>query len=179
MSRNLFIIVPTLLIAMKAMGSVTIQGINHGEVHMQGRIVEAACAIEMNSREQTVDMEVIPLVQLMNPSASISRPFSIRFIKCVLERSNRSSWSLLQAFRITFDGSQDGDLLRVEGEAKGIGLKIIDEAGNSVQLGEAMPVRMFRPGDNELRYTMHLLSNNTLLRVGAFHSIVRFKMDYY
>lgn len=38
----------------------------HGIVRMQGSIITTACAIDTKSRDQTIDMSVLPINQLVN-----------------------------------------------------------------------------------------------------------------
>lgn len=167
-----------LLTVVSVPASSVAREIGWGTVSMQGSIVETACAIEMNSREQVVDMKTVPVGQMARKGEGIPRPFKIRLINCTPQRvnPNQLSW---QSFSVTFDGIPDGNLIRVEGDAEGVGLQIVDEWGNVARPGEAMPLQDIKPGNHELRYTMHLLPNNRPLRAGYFRSVVRFKMDYY
>lgn len=149
-----------------------------GRITMEGSIIETACAIEMNSRDQVIEMVTIPVSKIARDGRGIAKPFVIRLVNCTLHRVDPSlpDW---QAFRITFDGTPDGDLLGVEGDARGVGLQIKDRRGNVALPGVAMPPAELSPGNKLLQYTMNLVPNRQVLRAGEYRSTVRFKMDYY
>lgn len=149
-----------------------------GRVTLQGSIIETACTIEMNSRDQVIEMITMPVANIARDGRGIVKPFFIRLINCTLQRYDPAlpDW---QAFRVTFDGTPDGNLLGVEGQARGVGLQIKDHRGNIAFPGVPLPPSALSPGDKILHYTMNLVSNNQRLRAGEYRSTVRFKMDYY
>ncbi|MGG7955204.1 fimbrial protein [Klebsiella aerogenes] len=167
-----------LLTAINIPGAAVARTMGWGTVSMQGSIVETACAIEMNSREQIVDLQVVPVSLLASTGAGVPHPFKIRLINCTQQRVNPNlpPW---RSFSVTFDAVSDGGLIRVDGDAEGVGLQIVDEWGNVARPGKEMPLNDIKPGNYDLHYTMHLLANNKPLRAGFFRSVVRFKMDYY
>ncbi|UNX72894.1 fimbrial protein [Klebsiella aerogenes] len=178
MGKTLLILKFILLTLVNISAANAVREVGRGTVSMQGSIVETACAIEMNSREQTVDMKTVSVGQISRRGDGIPYPFKIRLINCTPQRVNPNYLPWL-SFSVTFDGKHDGNLLGVEGDAEGVGLQIIDEWGNVARPGKSMPLQDIKPGNYELRYTMHLLPNNRPLRAGYFRSVVRFKMDYY
>jgi type 1 fimbria pilin len=149
-----------------------------GRILMEGSIIETACAIEMNSRDQAIEMITIPITKIAQDGRGIPKPFVIRLINCTLQRVDQSLPDF-QLFRVTFDGVPDGNLLGVEGEARGVGLQIKDHSGNIALPGVPLPPAEITPGDKVLHYTMNLVPNNQKLQAGEYRSTVRFKMDYY
>ncbi|MBC3252359.1 type 1 fimbrial protein [Serratia fonticola] len=147
-----------------------------GRVSMQGSIIDTACAIAVDSREQSIDMGVIPLADIIRDGQGYSKPFSIRLISCVLDRSNNESW---KHFQVTFDGDPEGDLFGVHGGASGVGLQISDSLGNIASPGKALPLMEILPGDRQLNYSMKLVANNHALKSGDYFSSIRFKLDYF
>ncbi|MGG8041373.1 fimbrial protein [Klebsiella aerogenes] len=151
----------------------------HGRVNMQGSIIDTPCAIDVNSRDQTIDMAVIPVGQIIRDNHGPERAFHIRLINCTLTplRPNSPDWS---KFRITFDGPSTGqNLFRVSGDARGVGLQIADTAGAVAIPGEAMPAAELLIGNMQLNYTLRLMSNREHLRAGAYRTTIRFKLDYF
>lgn len=148
-----------------------------GRVVMEGSIIETACAIEMNSREQVIEITTVSTSLLVKNRRAIAKPFAIRLIKCTLPGFEPfiPDW---QAFRATFDGIKDGALLGIEGEAQGVGLQIKDQLGNIAFPGAPLPLAELSSGDKLLQYTINLLPNHQILRAGEYRSTVRFKMDY-
>lgn len=148
-----------------------------GRVNMQGAIIDTACAIAAGSREQTIDMETLPVGQIVRDGQGLTKPFSIELINCVLERAgNKPNW---KNFQVTFDGHADGDLFGVQGEARGIGLKITDNNGHVVIPGVPLPMEEIVPGNMTLNYFMTLIPNHQPLKAGTYFSTVRFKLDYF
>ncbi|OKB67959.1 pilin [Serratia marcescens] len=147
-----------------------------GRVNMQGSIIDTACAIAVESREQTIDMEVVPLAEIIRDGQGHSKPFSIELVNCILERAGKEDW---KQFQVTFDGDADGGLFGVRGDASGIALQIVDPYGNIAIPGRPMPLHDIVPGNMQLNYTLKLVANNHALKAGDYFSSVRFKLDYF
>ncbi|MCX8986044.1 fimbrial protein [Citrobacter portucalensis] len=147
-----------------------------GRVNMQGAIIDTACAIVVNSREQTIDMGVLSLSDFIRDGHGHSRPFSIDLVNCITERPGKKGW---KKFQVTFDGESNGKLFCVNGDASGVALQIIDTQGNVAIPGKAMPSMDIIPGDNKMGYVMRLVTNNQTLKSGYYLSSIRFKLDYF
>nr|WP_181375177.1 fimbrial protein [Pectobacterium carotovorum]ALG88717.1 PAP fimbrial minor pilin protein precursor [Pectobacterium carotovorum] len=147
-----------------------------GRVNMQGSIIDTACAIALDSREQTIDMGVVPVADIVRDGQSRSKPFSIDLVDCVLDRQGKEDW---KHFKMTFDGDKDGGLFGVHGGASGVGLQISDDLGNIVSPGEALPFVDVIPGSTQLNYSLKLVANNNALKPGDYFSSIRFKLDYF
>jgi hypothetical protein len=59
-----------------------------GGVNMQGSIIDTACAIAVDSRDQTIAMGVVPLADIIRDGQGHTQPFSIKLINCVVKRPN-------------------------------------------------------------------------------------------
>lgn len=149
-----------------------------GRVNMIGSIIETACAIDTTSRDQTINMGVIPISQIARDGQGIIRPFSIRLVNCLLSRNNKSlpNW---RHFKITFDGHHEAGFFAVTGAAKGVALQISDSQGNIATPGSPLPSGKIQPSEMLLNYSFRLVSNQQLLLAGEYNSTVKFKMDYY
>ncbi|MGQ5793292.1 fimbrial protein [Serratia sp. IR-2025] len=147
-----------------------------GKVNMQGAIIDSACAIAVESREQTIDMETLPLSDIIRDGQGHSKNFSIRLNNCVLERPGKKNW---KHFQVTFDGEADGRLFGVMGEASGVALQITNPNGVVAVPGEALPIGDISPGDMQLDYTMKLVANNHALKAGDYFSLIKFRLDYF
>ncbi|ROR08830.1 fimbrial protein [Erwinia sp. JUb26] len=149
-----------------------------GRVNMIGSIIDAACAIDINSIDQTIDMGVVPVSRIVRDGQSVKKNFSINLINCVLNKSDKDS-TRWQYFTITFDGLNDDGLFSVEGDAKGIAIKIIDNSGSIARPGLALPPGKIESGDISLNFSMQLVSNHRALQAGDYNAVIKFKMDYY
>ena len=151
----------------------------HGRVNMHGLIVDSPCAIAVESRDQTIEMNTVPLGKIIRDGAGSYKSFSIRLVNCVLHSTvpNKPDWT---RFQVTFDGPvTDGDLFALNGDARGLGLEIADTAGNRVQPGVPVPAAALQPGTLSLDYNLRLMGNHQKLRSGAYYTTVRFKLDYF
>ena len=129
------------------------------------------------SRNQTIDMDTIPLGQIIRDGQGMTKPFSIELVNCILERpENKPDWKF---FQVTFDGYAEGALFGVQGDARGVALEIKDSSGTAVIPGKPLPMEGIIPGNRVLNYSMTLMPNHQPLKVGAYFSTVRFKLDYF
>lgn len=147
-----------------------------GRVNMQGSIIDTACAIAVDSHEQSIDMGAIPLADIIRDGQGHSKPFSINLVNCVLERPGKEDW---KHFQVIFDGDLDGNLFSIRGDASGVGLQISDSLGNIASPGKALPFVDITPGSMQLNYSLKLVANNHALKSGDYFSSIRFKVDYF
>jgi type 1 fimbria pilin len=158
-------------------GTMTMAGLAEGSVRMQGSIIETACAIDVGSRDQTIDMGSLPVSQIRRDGQGPAHPFVIRLVKCALERASptHSDW---QYFRVTFDGLHQRNLFGVNGQAKGVGLEIRRQDGEVALPGLAMSPQEIVPGTRDLAFQLRLVANQAPLVSGLYQSQLRFKLDY-
>lgn len=150
----------------------------HGRVNVQGSIVEVPCAIDTQSRDQSVDMGVTPTAVIARDGRGISRPFHIRLVNCHLARldTGRPDWRF---FRATFDGDNERDLFALAGTARGVALELVDSEGSIAHPGLPLPPGTLVEGEQQLNYTLRLVGNRKALDAGSFRTTLRFRMDYY
>ncbi|QNQ55438.1 fimbrial protein [Serratia liquefaciens] len=164
------------LLSITAQAAVNTQG--WGKVNMQGSIVDTACAIAVHNRDQTIDMGVIPVSDIIRDGQGRSQPFLIELVNCVLERANSKlpDW---KQFQVTFEGDAEGDLFGVRGEASGVALQITDTKGDVAMPGTPLPLKDIIRDDFQLHYSLKLVANNHALKTGDYFSSIRFKLDYF
>lgn len=149
-----------------------------GRVNMQGAIIDTACAIATESRDQIIAMGITPVADIVRDGRGKEVPFSIELVNCVLERADKKlpDW---RQFQVTFDGHNEGDMFGVNGDVSGLAIKITDATGNIARPGMPLPAMDILPGNYRLNFSMSLVSNKQVLKAGSYFSSVRFKMDYY
>lgn len=149
-----------------------------GSVKMNGSIIETACAIEVGSRDQTIDMGSLALTQIRRDGQGPTRPLVIQLVNCVLERQNpdKPTW---QYFRVTFDGPNERGLFLVGGQAKGVGLQIQSDGNGEIAVpGQGMSAQPLIQGNQNLSYQLRLIADHSPLASGQYYSQLRFKLDY-
>lgn len=166
-----------LLFMLMSLGSTAAQAGSENEergvVRMNGSILETPCAIGMEDRDQQVELGTETTGELLHDGAGPYRPFTISLMNCRLDTATLASW-----FRVTFDGLPDGDNYAVNG-ASGIGVQIVDEAGEVASPGKPMPVSNITPGMQILKYKLRLKADNHHLQAGDYRTTIKFKIDYF
>ncbi|WP_239511973.1 fimbrial protein [Enterobacter bugandensis] len=145
---------------------------------MQGAIIDTACAIATESRDQSIDMGTIPFADFIRNGQGRAKYFSIKLINCFIEQQSniKRSWN---KFQVTFDGDADGRMFEVQGKASGISLQIISNSGKVVVPGRSLPLEQINAADMKLNYKLRLVANQKKLKAGHFFSAIRFKLDYF
>lgn len=148
-----------------------------GTVTMQGEIIDSACAIDMDSQEQIIDMGILPTGVIQQMGMGPARNIDIYLVNCTLEKADAANgyWNTL---RMTFDGPRDGNLFSVAGDAAGVGLYLEDANQYQVIPGEALPAQPITPPTMRLNYQLRLATNHRPLRPGNYQAMIRFKVDY-
>lgn len=80
------VVAPSLLVAIFTAQTMpaTASVIGWGRVNMEGAIVNAACALEAASRDQTIDMKILPVEQITRDGHGLTRPFTLKLVNCGL-----------------------------------------------------------------------------------------------
>lgn len=174
-----FLLILTLPIGMTMASAAMAAGQDHGRVSMKGSIIDSACAIATQDREQTVEMGADTLGEMVHNQRGQERPFSIHLVNCSLtpagQKDPRGGWP---QFQVTFDGPAADGLFSVNG-ASGIGIQIVDTEGHIAVPGAAMPAVGLLAGAPRLDYALRLVGNRQRLKAGDYRSTIRFKIDYY
>jgi len=148
-----------------------------GRLSVQGSIIETPCAIDIRSRDQSVDMGVTSKSAIARDGRSAAHPFSIWLVNCHLARLDAGlpDW---RYFRATFDGHDDNGNFALDGEARGVAVEVADAAGNIAHPGEPLAPGGLTTGDRQLNYILRLVGNRRALKAGDFRTTLRFRLDY-
>lgn len=150
-----------------------------GRVKMEGAILDTPCAIDVDSRYQTVVMGSIPVNQLLREGVGPAHPFHIRLVNCTLtpQAAGKPDWS---HFQVTFDGPRThNNLFGLSGDARGVGLQITDAQGRIGAPGQPMTDGVLTEGNQQLDYVLRLAGNHETPRPGDYRTTIRFKVAYY
>ncbi|WP_273855346.1 fimbrial protein [Serratia liquefaciens] len=150
----------------------------NGKVNVQGSITDAACAIAVESRDQSINIGVIPLADIYRDGQGEGKEFSIKLINCLLEHPSGRLQAWKQ-FQVVFDGNAEGSLFNVQGGVTGVALRITDKFGNVAYPGKPLPLVDIQPGNMLLNYDIRLVANQRALKAGDYSSSIRFKLDYF
>ena len=112
--------------------------VNGGTVHFKGEIVNAACAVDAGSIDQTVQLGQVRSAKLA-PAGSTSSPvgFNIQLNDCDITVSEKAAI----AFAGTAINSTNPTVLALQGSAAGgatnVGVQILDKTGTALGLDGA------------------------------------------
>lgn len=171
------LLIPAFLtLSLPAWASVSTQG--KGRISVAGSIIDSACAIATDSREQYIEIGDVPFEQLARDGQGPTRPFSIHLVNCVLTRTDpaRPNW---ETFEITFDGVRDNHYFGALGSASGIALRITDADGSIITPGKALSRRNIHPKEMRLNYYITPVASGQVLKPGDYSSLIKFKLDYF
>lgn len=150
-----------------------------GKVAMKGLIYDSACSIETGTLDQTVDMGNTPMNELLEKGVGPSMYFTIRLIDCDFGKKPNGVKGDLS---ITFDGQRDGDWFAVGGDARGVALRLTNEAQSSVIPGKAQSLIATTKHDvnniTSLVYQIQLVKNGETLSSGEYRTTLNFTIDY-
>ncbi|MEN4700026.1 fimbrial protein [Pantoea agglomerans] len=149
----------------------------YGRVSMRGSIIDTACAIDTQSRDQTVDMGATPTGVIARDGHGAARSFTIRLVNCRLAQPDErgAGW---RDVRATFEGLNHNGLFGLNGNTRGVALELTDRHGNIARPGEPLPTGELSAGNQQLDYTLRLVGDRQVLRAGDFRTILRFRMEY-
>lgn len=148
-----------------------------GRVSMEGSILSSACDIDTGDGYQAISMPPETRTYIKRSGEGIPQDFSIRLTNCSLDSlSEPAAW---QYINIIFDGDDDQGMFRVNGNASGVALELLDSEGIEIHPGIAMPWQQESVSDNRLNYRIKLKNNMRNLVVGDYSAIIRYRIEYF
>lgn len=147
----------------------------HGKVDLSGEIVESACTIDTDSIDQTIDMGIIPISNMMKFGESESKEFSINLVDCRWGEDTKNNY---QGFDIKFSGQSNEQYFLVTGEAEGVELRLNDYLGKQIFPGQKV---LFEGETSESivnKYSFKLIANGETLKPGLFFSLINYTISY-
>lgn len=176
-ATNIFKVVPFLMFFVCLSLLASEQG--EGSVIIRGAVIYTPCSIDLDSRDQTIDMGHTPVLDIEKKGYGPSRAFSVRLVNCFIQPSKGHEKYDSEYYQITFEPIDGARRFTVHGDAEGVELSIRDTNGFVAEPGVAFPARMVTPGSMNLDYLLQLVSNGQPVIAGDYQSLIRFRMDYY
>lgn len=150
-----------------------------GNISMRGEVVETACGIATESIDQTIDMGISAVSDILRDGKGNLRNFKIKLVNCVVPESLKMKRNESHHFSITFDGKSTGSLFELSGETSGVSLTIINSNGEQAMPGRAMQLKPIEHEYETQNYSIRLVSNSKKIKPGRYFSTIRYKLDYY
>ncbi|HEY3591111.1 MAG TPA: fimbrial protein [Buttiauxella sp.] len=151
----------------------------HGVVRMPGAIIDAACAISIESRDQTLNLHLASISSLLAYGYGSAEYFVIKLVHCTRVRSDGvTEWKNITA---TFSGDTDrynNTLFSLTGDVRGVGVQLRDDNSNIIIPGEVVSRNQIPLNIAEMRYSVRLVADSNKIESGVGHSTIRLRLDY-
>ncbi|ASV56848.1 hypothetical protein LJPFL01_3485 [Lelliottia jeotgali] len=149
----------------------------HGKIKFEGTVIEAACSIDSDSLDQTVQMGAIAKHALEGGKKSSPVDFSIKLHDC---DTSVGSTATVAFNGIAGDsaGTLDKTFATTGTAGGGVGVAITDLGGVAIEPNSASTPMTLADGDNELEFQAYVVGSTTSVIAGAFSSVANFVMDY-
>lgn len=150
----------------------------HGRVTINGQLLVSACSLHTEDAWQEIVFDIFTPRQFRDNPGLTEKPFSVRLQNCRLEKEKGGEW---QSVTITFDGEPEpghDSLFSVNGDAKGISLKVTDLLGHTAIPGVEMDAIPLKEDENKLDYILSLVPNGDEFTEGNWSGVIRFMVAY-
>lgn len=177
--------------ALLPMGSVMAATTSGGTVNFNGSVVTSACAIGANSANINVDMGQVrtATLALAGSEASTAKAFTITLEDCEIADTSASTEEnpiSATAVAVTFSGTPDvtdTDSLAVgsngsSSSAQNVAIRLYDEQGNVVRLGEPVAAVQLRTGTNTLNFSAKYYSPEGGATAGDASAVATYTVTY-
>lgn len=158
-----------------------------GTVNFSGKVVTSACAISAGSANIDVDMGEVRTATLAaaGSEASTAKAFSITLEDCEIADTSASTEDnpiAATTVAITFTGTPDStDAAGVNGgagSAQHVAIRLYDEQGNVVRLGEPAAAIPLRAGANILNFSAKYYSPLGNATAGDASAVATYTVTY-
>ncbi|AMG57243.1 fimbrial protein [Pantoea vagans] len=162
-----------------------------GSVNFNGSVVTSACAISANSANIDVDMGEVRTATLAaaGSEASVAKTFSIALEDCAIADTSASTEENpveATTVAVTFSGTPDSNdanslAAGVNGgaaSAQNVAIRLYDEQGNVVKLGEAATAIPLRKGSNTLNFSAKYYSPTGGATAGDASAVATYTVTY-
>lgn len=177
--------------ALLPMGSVMAATTSGGTVNFNGSVVTSACAISANSANIDVDMGQVRTATLAaaGSEASTAKAFAITLEDCeIVDTSASTEDNPISAttVSVTFTGTPDTtdtDSLAVgsngsTSSAQHVAIRLYDEQGTVVKLGEPAAAVQLRNGTNTLNFSAKYYSPEGGATAGDASAVATYTVTY-
>jgi len=154
--------------------------VNGGTVHFVGEVVNAACAVDAGSMDQTVQLGQVRTAKLATVGATSGNVgFNIVLKDCDTSVSTKA--------QVAFTGVADSvnaEALALDssaaGSATGVGVQILDKAGTTLAVDGATwsAVTTLSDGTNTIPFASRYIATTAAVTPGTANAVATFKIQY-
>ncbi|MHA0874234.1 fimbrial protein [Enterobacter pasteurii] len=172
-------------------GSALAAATSGGTVNFSGKVVTSACAISAGSANIDVDMGEVRTATLAaaGSEASTAKAFSITLEDCEIADTSASTPEnpiAATTVAVTFTGTPDttdtnslaAGINGGAGSAQHVAIRLYDEQGNVVRLGEPAAAIPLRKGENTLNFSAKYYSPQGGATAGDASAVATYTVTY-
>lgn len=168
----------------------------YGVVHFSGDVLVSPCILASESQEQLVVMKSASARQFHRAGDRSDKAiFVLKLQDCVAGAHQRHDdlpgqsigdereiyTTAEQVVSLHFTGeaeAENADLLRVEGNVRGLGLRLFDARGTPLSINQAQHPYLLSPGDNSLTFMAALEATQSQVSAGSYISTLHLQVEY-
>ncbi|WP_152224310.1 fimbrial protein [Pseudomonas sp. SCB32] len=149
-----------------------------GRVQLAGSIVDSACTIRVGNDSQTIAFNPLALNSLVSGNTSHQQSLNIYISDCIASDTQNKT-DPAQRFELTFEGQPDGENFAIQGDAKGIALRIKDEQGQLISPGMLIEHSTHSTDSLMLNYSLALVGSGRALEAGEYHATIKLSIQHF
>lgn len=151
----------------------------HGVVHMPGVILDAACEIATESRNQTIDLNLSSVESILRNGYGEIKTFSIKLLNCTRKRADGTTvWKNINISFVGDSDFNDNSLFQLHGTILGVGIQVLDDNHNVVSPGRRVVLNQVPEDSLELRYNVRLAADKANIESGIGDLTIQLRFDY-
>ncbi|PSV12974.1 fimbrial protein [Photobacterium leiognathi] len=158
-----------------ATGTTEVQG---GQVRFEGEVVNAACAVDNESRDKLVQMGQVRVADFDSAGTEAGgNSFTLSLVDC--------DPSIQPSAAISFQGGVDSNddtalaINTLAGSAKGVGIHLYNEDGSAVEFNKASSYsKNLIEGTNVFNYRATYVSTDATVEPGVANAVAQFTVTY-
>ena len=168
----------------------------YGNVRFHGRVFVSPCVLDMDTRDQTIDLGDISASRFRQ-SGDRSDPVLVTlYLNGCLKGSGHTlrdfpgqtsempelAHSTVErgvSMTLMAEGApENSDLGRIRGDVRGAGIRLLTERKQLIHLNQPQRMWILKPGDNAIHFLAALESFGQEVTAGEFNGLVRLKLEY-
>ncbi|MFP2516988.1 fimbrial protein [Buttiauxella agrestis] len=169
----------TLLVCATAHAASPVIGAG-GTIDFTGKVVDTACAVDISSADQNIDLGEVRLTGFSTGKTSPKTSFTIKLGDC--------DSAIAATAKFGFTGQTvSGDTSTLENldaganSAEGVGIQLMDLTGDAIVIdgsfGEGTALTL-NDGENIASFSAMMTALTDTVKAGSVHSTVNFKIQY-
>jgi type 1 fimbria pilin len=149
-----------------------------GTINFEGRVVDGACAVSVDSLNQTITLDQVRAAKLASPGEAAGQQ---KFFNIKLEECDTTSYSNVA---VTFNGQSDataaGALANTTGAgaATNVALQLYGQDGQPLALGTASADTLLNDGQNILSFGVDYIATEAAATSGSVSAAATFTTTY-